>query len=185
MAEVKKMRLNKVLREFNISLDRAVEFLSSKGHDIVPRPTTKISDEEYQVLFDEFQTDKSKKVASKEVGEEKRKEKEEIRLAYEREHEDKQKKEVSKVIKAEVKLEAPKKLGKIDLEPKKPSSKKPEETKETLAKKDSKTPVKKTPSVKTEKETVKKTPKQKKNKNQKRRLKKLNQQKRLKRNTKN
>ena len=31
MAEVKTMRLNKVLREFNISLDRAVEYLSSKG----------------------------------------------------------------------------------------------------------------------------------------------------------
>jgi translation initiation factor IF-2 len=121
MAEVKKMRLNKVLREFNISLDRAVEFLSSKGYDVEPRPTTKISNEEYQVLFDEFQTDKSKKVASKEVGEEKRKEKEELRLAYEKEHEEKQKKEITKVIKAEVKLEGPKTLGKIDLDPKKPS----------------------------------------------------------------
>jgi translation initiation factor IF-2 len=61
MAEVKTIRLNKVLREFNISLDRAVEFLSSKGHEIEARPTTKISDGEYQVLFEEFQTDKSKK----------------------------------------------------------------------------------------------------------------------------
>ena len=68
MAEVKTMRLSKVLREFNISLDRAVEFLSSKGYEIEARPTTKISAEEYEVLFEEFQTDKSKKVASKEVG---------------------------------------------------------------------------------------------------------------------
>ena len=74
MAEVKTMRLSKVLREFNISLDRAVEFLSSKGYEVEARPTTKITNEEYEVLFDEFQTDKSKKVASKEVGEEKRKE---------------------------------------------------------------------------------------------------------------
>lgn len=73
MAEVKTIRLNKVLREFNISLDRAVEFLSSKGHEVEARPTTKISDEEYQILFEEFQTDKSKKVQSKEVGEEKEK----------------------------------------------------------------------------------------------------------------
>ena len=85
MAENKTMRLNKVLRELNISLDRAIEHLSSKGHDVDARPTTKISNEEYQVLLDGFQTDKSKKAESKEVGEEKRKEKEAIRLAREAE----------------------------------------------------------------------------------------------------
>jgi translation initiation factor IF-2 len=116
MAEVKTMRLNKVLREFNISLDRAVEHLSSKGYEVDARPTTKISDEEYQVLFDEFQTDKSKKIESKEVGEEKRKEKEELRLARERELEEKERKEASKVIKAEAKLSGPKQVGKIDLD---------------------------------------------------------------------
>ena len=68
MAESKTMRLNKVLREFNISLDRAVEYLDSQGIEIEARPTTKISEEVYEVLFNQFQTDKSKKVASKEVG---------------------------------------------------------------------------------------------------------------------
>ncbi|AVI50306.1 translation initiation factor IF-2 [Pukyongia salina] len=116
MAEVKTMRLSKVLREFNISLDRAVEFLSSKGYEVEARPTTKITAEEYEVLFDEFQTDKSKKVASKEVGEEKRKEKEELRIAREKEQEEKEKKSASKVIKAEAKLDGPKQVGKIDLE---------------------------------------------------------------------
>ncbi|MAN58818.1 MAG: translation initiation factor IF-2, partial [Flavobacteriaceae bacterium] len=116
MAEVKTMRLNKVLREFNISLDRAVEFLSSKGYEVDARPTTKISGEEYQVLFDEFQTDKSKKIESKEVGEEKRKEKEELRLAREREQEEKERREASTVIKAEAKLSGPKQVGKIDLD---------------------------------------------------------------------
>ncbi|MGB7784654.1 MAG: translation initiation factor IF-2 [Salinimicrobium sp.] len=117
MAEAKTMRLNKVLREFNISLDRAVEYLNSQGHEIEARPTTKISGEVYQVLFDEFQTDKSKKVASKEVGEEKRKEKEEIRLAREKELEDKRKQEEKQeVIKAKSTLEGPKQVGKIDLE---------------------------------------------------------------------
>lgn len=166
MAEVKNMRLNKVLREFNISLDRAVEFLSSKGHEVEPRPTTKISDEEYLALFDEFQTDKSKKVASKEVSEEKRKEKEEIRLAYEKEHEDKLKKETQKVIKAETKIKGPKKIGKIDLDPVKPVEKKPEVVKETTPevseekpKKESKTPPKKEiPSVKVTKKTPVKDP---------------------------
>ena len=125
MAEVKTMRLSKVLREFNISLDRAVEHLAASGYEVEPRPTTKISDAEYQVLFDEFQTDKSKKVASKEVGDEKRKEKEELRLAREKEQEEKQ--SVSRVIKAESKLEGPKKVGKIDLEGGKPAKEKVKE----------------------------------------------------------
>jgi translation initiation factor IF-2 len=119
MAEVKTMRLNKVLREFNISLDRAVEFLSSKGHEIEARPTTKISGEEYQALFDEFETDKEKKVTSKEVGEEKRKEKEEFRLEREREIEEKHQRSTPKVIKAETKLVGTTQVGKIDLEAKK------------------------------------------------------------------
>ena len=85
MVEAKTMRLNKVLREFNISLDRAVEHLSSHGYEVEARPTSKITQEEYQSLLEEFQTDKSKKVESKEVGEEKRKEKEELRIEREKE----------------------------------------------------------------------------------------------------
>jgi len=83
MTERKTMRLNKVLRELNISLDRAVEFLAKNGHQIEARPTTKISGEVYQVLLDGFETDANKRAASKEVGEEKRKEKEAIRLELE------------------------------------------------------------------------------------------------------
>jgi translation initiation factor IF-2 len=157
MAEVKTMRLNKVLREFNISLDRAVEYLSSKGYEVESRPTTKISSEEYQILLEEFQTDKSKKVASKEVGEEKRKEKEEIRIASERELEEKQKKiEASKkLIKAEVKLEGPKTLGKIDLEGKTPKAK---EEKTPQDKKEVTTPVNKETSDKNQESTEVKMP---------------------------
>ncbi|MGM0390251.1 MAG: translation initiation factor IF-2 [Bacteroidota bacterium] len=136
MAEAKTMRLNKVLREFNISLDRAVEFLNSKGHEIEARPTTKISEEVYQVLFNQFQTDKSKKVASKEVGEEKRKEKEELRLAREKEQEEKRKEEQKQqdVISARTKLEGPKQVGKIDLDKK--SEKAEEKPKEAEVKKE-------------------------------------------------
>ena len=42
------IRLNKVLRELNISLDRAVEHLGQEGHEVEARPTTKISPEVYQ-----------------------------------------------------------------------------------------------------------------------------------------
>ena len=121
MTEYRPQRFNKVLRELNISLDRAVEFLANKGIDIDPRPTAKISHEVYTILSDEFQTDASKKVASKEIGEEKRKEKEEIRLALEREAELKRLEEEkrSEIFKTESeKLAGPKMVGKIDIEPK-------------------------------------------------------------------
>ncbi|GAA3601689.1 translation initiation factor IF-2 [Flavivirga amylovorans] len=119
MAET--IRLNKVLRELNISLDRAVEFLDSKGIEIEKRPTTKISEETYTVLSNEFQTDASKKVASKEVGEAKIKEKEVLREQRERELEEKQKATARKeeIVKAAAALSGPKQVGKIDLEPKK------------------------------------------------------------------
>ena len=121
------LRLNKILRELNISLDRAVEHLSKKGFEIEARPTTKISDEVYNVLLDEFQTDKSKKVASREVGEEKRKEKEALRVAQEQEQEEKRLKEEAKkeIFKAEsTKLAGLKPVGKIDVDATKKSSKK-------------------------------------------------------------
>ena len=101
MAESKQTRLNKVLREFNISLDRAVEYLNAQGYDIEARPTTKISAEVYEVLSDKFETDKSKKVASKEVSEERKKEKEELRLAREQELEKKKEEEARKEREAE------------------------------------------------------------------------------------
>lgn len=136
MAEVKRKRLSRVLREFNISLDRAVEFLDSKGFDVAGvNPNTKISGEEYEALFEEFETDKSKRLESKEVGEEKRKEKEELRLRLEREQEEKRKREEStRVVKAEAKLGGLKTVGKIDLDKPRTVESKPEESKEPTPK---------------------------------------------------
>ncbi|MBO0342581.1 MAG: translation initiation factor IF-2 [Bacteroidota bacterium] len=139
MAENPTIRLNKVLRELNISLDRAVDYLASEGHEVEARPTTKISNEVYQVLLDEFQTDKSKKVASKEVGEEKRKEKEAIRIRMEKEQEErrlaKEKKEAEQqVVKAKAELSGPKTVGKIDLDKKSEQPKEEEPKKEEAPK---------------------------------------------------
>jgi len=117
MAET--IRLNKILRELNISIDRAVDYLDTKGIEIEKRPTTKISTEVYGILSNEFQTDANKKVASKEVGEAKLKEKEELRVEREHEMEERfQKHEVSQqeIIKAKTTLDGPKQVGKIDLE---------------------------------------------------------------------
>ena len=118
MADQPSVRLNKVLRELNISLDRAVEFLNQKGIEIDARPTTKITTEVYSKLLDEFETDKSKKVASHEVSEEKRKEKESLRIIQEK----KEQERLDQIAKREslktnrVALEKPKSLGKIDLD---------------------------------------------------------------------
>ena len=119
MSDTPTIRLNKVLRDLNISLDRAVDHLKTKGVEIEARPTTKISSEVYQVLLDEFQTDMSKKVASQEVGEEQRKEKEALRLKIEQEQEEKRiarEKKSEEIIKAKAELSKPKAVGKIDLE---------------------------------------------------------------------
>jgi translation initiation factor IF-2 len=112
------MRLNKVLRQLNISLDRAVEYLASKGHEIEARPTTKISGDVYQILLDGFETDANKKAASKEVGEEKRKEKEAIRLEQEAKLEKKRAAEEKKeeVLKAKAEKLEFKTVGKIDID---------------------------------------------------------------------
>ena len=132
MADNPTIRLNKVLRELNISLDRAVDHLASKGHEIEARPTTKITGEVYQVLLDEFQTDASKKAASQEVAEEKMKEKEELRLQMEREQEERrlarERRQAAseKVIRGKAELSGPKTVGKIDLD-KKPEPPKTEE----------------------------------------------------------
>ncbi|MFD1161721.1 translation initiation factor IF-2 [Hwangdonia seohaensis] len=122
------IRLNKVLRELNISLDRAVEFLDSKGVEIEKRPTTKISEETYKILSDEFETDANKKMASQEVSEAKQKEKDLLREQRERELEEKQKRAAQKqeVVKAAKTLSGPKTVGKIDLEPKKKEDPLPE-----------------------------------------------------------
>src|SRR5690554_6635038 len=99
MSDKRVIRINKVLRELNISLDRAVEFLKTKGFEIEASPNAKISDEEYAALNKQFSADKGKKEASKEVSEEKRKEKESLRL--EREKEEKRKREEEEKLRLE------------------------------------------------------------------------------------
>ena len=124
MSESRTVRLNKVLRELNISLDRAVEYLAKKGHQIEARPTTKISSEIYQILQDGFETDANKKAASKEVGEEKRKEKEAIRLELEAKIERKRLEEEKKeeVLRAKAEKLQIKTVGKINIDAKKSES---------------------------------------------------------------
>ncbi|AXG73409.1 translation initiation factor IF-2 [Flavobacterium arcticum] len=123
MSEERAIRINKVLRELNISLDRAVEYLKDKGYNIDASPNAKISGDERNALYNQFSADKGKKEASLEVSEEKRKEKEALRVAREREMEEKRKQDEERqkqeVIKAKTTLSGPVSVGKIDLNPKK------------------------------------------------------------------
>jgi translation initiation factor IF-2 len=143
MSDNRIIRINKVLRELNISLDRAVDFLKEKNHEIESSPNAKISQEEYNVLCNQFSADKGKKVASLEVSEEKKKEKEALKKELEKELELKRQQEAiaekqrQEVIKAKAVIEGPKAVGKIDLSPKKAVTKKedvkPVENKEVVS----------------------------------------------------
>ena len=158
MSEERVIRINKILRELNISLDRAVDFLKEKGHEIESSPNAKISQEEYKVLCGQFSADKGNKVASLEVSEEKRKEKEALKRELEKEQEAKRLQEEERqrqeIIKAKAVLTAPKAIGKIDLDPKKQEvkSEKPVSEEKSVVKTEQK------PVVAEEKPVVEKTP---------------------------
>lgn len=123
MSEERVIRISKVLKEFNISLDRAVDTLKEKGHTIEHSPNAKVSQLEFDVLCNIFSADKGNKVASKEVGEEKKKEKEALKREIEKELEVKrladEERQKQEIIKAKAVVAAPVSLGKIDLNPKK------------------------------------------------------------------
>ena len=114
------VRLNKVLSELNIGLQTAVDFLKKKNslgevkEDATPN--TKISDEQYEALVNEFNRDKAIKKQAEMIFP-KKKEKE------------KEKKKEEETIKTEVRQQF-KPLGKIDLDSlnKRPAAPAPKET---------------------------------------------------------
>jgi len=134
----KTVRLNKVLKELNISLDRAVEYLATHGFEIEARPTTKLTEEQYANLCDAFQTDRQRKEASDEASEEKKRALEAIRLEQEKERLEKLAKEEAerqKIIKAEAEKLHTKVVGKIDLDAPSKPKKQPVEKKEPVVEK--------------------------------------------------
>ncbi len=111
-------RLNKVLKELNISMQRAVDFLREKDIEIDARPTTKIDGDVYDILLDEFQTDMDKKARSEEMSQKKREEKERLRAELEEENVAEEKPAEEEVIKGRATLSGPKMVGTIDLDKK-------------------------------------------------------------------
>jgi len=62
------IRLSKAAREFNISLDTIVEFLSEKGFTVDRKPNSKLDAEMYSLLANTFQEEKHVKEASQQMG---------------------------------------------------------------------------------------------------------------------
>ena len=126
MSEGKTIRINKVLKDVNISLSTAVEELKKhKNIEIEESLNTKISEEAYQFLLNKFSADKSKRAVSKEIVEDKRKEREAIRIEQEKENQEKRRQQEQEVIKAKGHLAGLKPVGKIDLDGGKSAAEKP------------------------------------------------------------
>ena len=112
------VRLNKVTKEFNIGLQTAVEFLQKKGFtDVESNPNYKISDEQFNLLQQEFSTDKSLRTEAKV-------------LIQQRQEQTKERKKPAPVLEEYVeekpRIQGPKILGQIDLGGKKPQPKREE-----------------------------------------------------------
>ena len=62
-----KIRLNKAVKEFNISMTRMVEFLQSKGIEVEKNPNAQLEESAYSALKAEFAKDSEQRKASHEV----------------------------------------------------------------------------------------------------------------------
>jgi len=114
-----KIRLNKAVKEFNISMSRLVEFLQSKGFGVESNPNAQLEEEAYSALEAEFAKDGEQRKASHEVV---------ITKVPEEKLEIEPKK--PEIIKAKAPaIGEAKVLGKIDLEPKATTESKNEEEK--------------------------------------------------------
>ena len=124
MSEKKSVRLNKLAKEFNVSMDRILSFLENKGVDGI-KPSSKIPHDLYMDLMGEFQPDLKAKIAADLASKEREAEREEQRILEEKakikkEEERKKADEVYKEQKEKRQQQEDKSdvkvLGKIDLE---------------------------------------------------------------------
>lgn len=67
-ANKKPLRLSRVAREFNLGIQTIAEFLNTKGIEVEAKPNTKIDPDAYDLLVQEFESDKTAKEESKKVG---------------------------------------------------------------------------------------------------------------------
>ena len=120
-------RLSKVARELNVGISTIVEFLSSQNKEVSSNPNTKIGEELYMLLLQEFQKEKFEKEKADNVVIEQT-ERKVISI-----NKQEPKKNIEKIIAKADKLSGPSVLGKIDLTPKeKPAERVNDETAEKV-----------------------------------------------------
>ena len=105
MSEKKSVRLNKLAKEFNVSMDRILSFLENKGVEGI-KPSSKIPHDLYMDLLGEFQPDLKAKIAADIASKEREVKREEQRIQEEqtkiKEEEEKQK--AAKIVEAKKKI---------------------------------------------------------------------------------
>lgn len=107
-----KIRLNKAVKEFNISMSRLVEFLQSRGFEVESNPNAQLEEAAYSALEAEFAKDGEQRKASHEV----------VITKVPEEKLEIEEKKTPEVIRAKANKPETRILGKIDLESKKPDT---------------------------------------------------------------
>ena len=138
------MRLSKVAKELNVGIANIVDHLATKGVKIDGRPNTKITQDSYAILKQEFSADVEQHKRSAEISQARKDEKEAIKAAAAKKALEKE------VIKAKADFTGPKTVGKIDIEPKSKTVEKVEPAKEKAPVKDVVKPATKATTPKTE-----------------------------------
>ncbi|RXM40014.1 translation initiation factor IF-2 [Chryseobacterium sp. CH21] len=105
-----KIRLNKAVKEFNISMSRLVEFLQAKGIEVESNPNAQLEEAAYSALEAEFAKDGEQRKASHEV----------VITKVPEEKLEIEEKKTPEVIRAKANKPETRILGKIDLESNKP-----------------------------------------------------------------
>ena len=119
-------RLSKVARELNVGISTIVEFLGSQGKEVSANPNTKIDEELYMLLLEEFHKEKFEKEKADKVNIDKP---ERTVITISKEEQAKSEEKVDKIeVKAD-KLSGLSVVGKIDLDTK-PAKKEPDSEKE-------------------------------------------------------
>ncbi len=120
------IRLNKAIKDLNVGLSTAVDFLAKKGHKVPADINFKITNEEYLLLAKEFNKDMALKLESERLSQE-RQSKEKMETVAIEGYQKKKAEPKEEVIKATVSSDLRptiKEVGHIDLDKKKPAPKK-------------------------------------------------------------
>ena len=119
-------RLSKVARELNVGISTIVEFLGSQGKEVSANPNTKIDEELYMLLLEEFHKEKFEKEKADKVNIDKP---ERTVITISKEEQAKSEEKVDKIEAKADKLSGLSVVGKIDLDTK-PAKKGPDVEKE-------------------------------------------------------